>query len=145
MVDEIPEGELPDDPSIDGRTKILRRVPPGQYNPDTGLPDSGTFSKDGTDPGTSVTLWVTGEDLRIVSEPHPHFGVVALYVDEVRAEGLRVAYVDEPGNPNHCEIYGARSRGKKRRIADLVRWVKFPDGFPPATAEKLALWKQDSE
>lgn len=143
MVEAIPEGELPDDLSIDGRTKLLRRVPPGQYSPESGLPVSGTFSKDGSDSGTSVTLWLTGEDLRIVSDPHPAFGIVALYVEQVRAEELRIAYVDEPGNPNHCEIYGPRSSGKKRRLSLAVRWVKFPAGFPAELMAKHTLMTID--
>ena len=141
MAGAIPEGELPDDLAIKGPTRVLRRVPPGRYNLETGAPDSSTFDKDGDDPGTSVTLWLSDDDLRIVSEPHPDFGIVMIDVETLRAEELRIAFVHEDGNPNHCEVYGGRSKSKRRRLSSAAQWIKYPIDFPETLKAIAPLWK----
>ena len=131
----------PDDPSITDETKVLRRVVPGRYSRTSGIPEEGTFRKDGDGTGTSVTLWLSDEDLNITRAPHPDFGVVSLYVSEFRKLGLSIAYVDEPGNPNHCEVFGDRTKGNRVQLAKAARWVAYPIGYPEEL--KKQLWTRD--
>lgn len=88
--------------------------------------------------GLSVTLWLSEEDLEITLAPHPGFGVIGLLVAEIRAEQLRVAFTEEPGNPNHCELFGEMPGSKRQRLANIARWIVYPDGYPDAM--KQATW-----
>lgn len=120
----------PDDPSIAGTSKILRRVVPGRFSRTTGLPDKGVFRRRPGDLGLSVTLWLSNDDLEVTIAPHPGFGVIALLVAQIREEQLRIAYTEEPGNPNHCELFGDLPGSKQQRFANMARWVVYPDDYP---------------
>lgn len=124
-----PPDETIDDQSIEGEAWLLRRVVPGRYNAN-GVPESSTFDKDGDEIGTSVTMWLSNDDLVAVSAGHEDFGVIAISVSAARAEGLGIIRTEVEGNPNHCELTGARTKGKKRALAQQSRWVKYPLGFP---------------
>lgn len=124
------QDQPPDDPTISGDAKILRRVVPGRFSRRTGQPEDNTFRRKPTEPGLSVTLWLSADDLANTLGPHPGFGVVALFVAEARAEHLRIAFTEEPGNPNHCELFGDLPGSKRQRLANLARWVVYPDGYP---------------
>lgn len=115
---------------------------PGRYSRNTGIPEEGTFRKDGDSSGTSVTLWLSNEDLAITRDPHPDFGIVSLYVSEFRKFGLRIAYVDEPGNPNHCEVFGDRTKGNRVQLAKASRWVVYPFDYPEEL--KGELWSLEA-
>lgn len=140
------EGQVndpPDDPTIADGEKVLRRVVPDRYSRRTGLPEENTFKKDGGGSGTSVTLWRTDEDLQITREGHPGFGIVAVYVGELRAHGLSIAFVAEPGNPNHCEIFGPRPGAARKDLARKSRWVTYPIDYPEEF--KQPLWSREAE
>lgn len=137
------EENLPDDPSITDGEKVLRRVVPDRYSRRNGNPEEGTFKKDGGGSGTSVTLWRTDQDLEITQDGHPGFGVVGVYVGELRAHGLAIAFVEEPGNPNHCEIFGPRPGAVRKDLAGKARWVVYPIDYPDEF--KKPLWTRDAE
>lgn len=134
-------GQPPDDASIPGDTKILRRVVPGRYSRTTGLAEEGTFRRKAGESGLSVTLWQSAADLEITLAPHPGFGVIGLLVREVRGEQLTIAFTEEPGNPNHCELFGDLPGSKRQRLANIARWVVYPDGYPEEM--KQPIWAID--
>ena len=142
-MEEGPVNDPPDDPNILDGEKVLRRVVPDRFSGRTGRPEDGTFKKDGLASGTSVTLWRSNEDLDITRDGHPGFGVVGLYVGELRQEGLTIAFVDEPGNPNHCEIFGPRTGSLRKKLATTARWVVFPIDYPGPFRETV-LWTKEA-
>ena len=135
------EEQPPDDNSISGETKFLRRVVPGRYSRSTGRPEEGVFRRKPQEPGLSVTLWLSADDLEVTIAPHPGFGVIGLLVSEIRAEGLGIVFTEEPGNPNHCELFGVLPGSKRQRLANIARWVVYPDGYPDDM--KQATWTLD--
>ncbi len=142
-MEEGPVNDPPDDPSILDGEKVLRRIVPGRFSRRTGLPEDGTFKKDGLASGTSVTLWRSDEDLAIICEGHLGFGVVGIYVSELRLAGLAIAFVDEPGNPNHCEIFGPRTGTLRKKLTAKAPWVEFPDEYPEQFRVK-PLWTREA-
>jgi hypothetical protein len=142
-VEEGQAKDPPDDPSIGGGEKVLRRIVPDRYSRRNGLPEKGTFKKDGGGSGTSVTLWRSDQDLQVTLEGHDGFGVVAIYVDQLREHGLSVAFVHEPGNPNHCEIFGDRAGAILKDLAEKSRWVVHPADYPDEF--KDALWTREDD
>jgi len=117
-----------DDGSIGGDEFALRRVHPDLAS--KGKPDRSVFKDDAGGIGTSVTLWRGPADLAIVTGGRPDVGVVAVTIAEARAIGLGVTLTFEEGNPNHCELFGPRTKGKLGTLRDCARWVRYPAGFP---------------
>ncbi len=127
---EPPPDDPPDDASIANETEVLRRVPPDEFKRN-GLPNSNNFDLDGSGNGTSVVLWLEAEaDLKRVRLGHEEYGVVALAVGAWREQGLTITRHELPGNPNHCEIWGARSTSTKRKLAKAARWICYPADYP---------------
>lgn len=118
-----------DDPSIEDHEKLLRRVHPDLVKP-TGEPDSSNFKDDPGGIGTSVTVWRSGVDLERVTQGNPDFGVIRIRAGEARAEALGFVFTFEEGNPNHCEMFGARTAGKQKRLRNKARWVRYPASYP---------------
>ncbi|MBY0583118.1 MAG: hypothetical protein K2P68_09420 [Sphingomonas sp.] len=132
-------GDPVDDPSIGGDEFVLRRVHPDLAK--TGKPESSIFKDDPGGIGTSVTLWRSADDLAIVTAGRAHVGVVAVTVAELRAEGLGLMFTFEEGNPNHCEVFGPRTKRKMRTLREQARWVRYPDPFPDqAKGEEFQLY-----
>lgn len=127
--DEAPPQEPPDDPSIDDEQEVLRRIPPGEFK-FNGLPNSNNFDLDGRGRGTSVDIWVGPEDLARVCAGHEEFGVVAIPAGAWRQHGLRISRNPLPDNPQHCEVWGARSTSAKRGLAKKCRWIRYPVDYP---------------
>jgi len=123
-------GDLADDLSISDGEMVLRRVHPDLVKPETGQPDRSVFKNDPGGLGTSVTLWRSPSDLRLIIGGREKIGVVAITVGEARAQGLRINFTNEDGNPNHCEIFGPRSKGKLGQLRACARWVVYPEGYP---------------
>ena len=129
----------PDDPNIPGASKIIRRVVPGRFMRMTGQPEASAFRRKGGDRGLSVTLWATQADLDATLSGNAGFGVLGLYVHEVRAEGLSIAFTEVPGNPNHCELFGDLPGRVQQRLAITSRWVVYPADYPEDL--KRPLWE----
>ena len=104
-------------------------MPPGEYK-STGVPNSNNFDLDADGNGTSVVLWVGTEDLQRVRQDHEEYGVIAVPVAAWRGVNLRIARNPLPDNPNHCEIWGARTTAAKRKLAKAARWVWYPVDYP---------------
>ncbi|WP_294088025.1 hypothetical protein [Sphingomonas sp.] len=134
MASVAPE-EPADDDAIDGAEYVLRRVHIDLAR--RGKPDRSIFKNDPGGIGTSVTLWRSEHDLEIVTAGRPNVGVVAVTVAELRSFGLGVMFTFAEGNPNHCEVFGPRSKSKLGSIRDLCKWVRYPDGFPEEAKVEL--------
>ena len=76
-----------------------------------------------------MTLWTNAADLDATLSANPGFGIVSVYVNEVRAEGLTIAFTEEPGNPNHCELFGNLPGRIQQRLASIARWVVYPEAY----------------
>jgi hypothetical protein len=125
-----PLSDVEDDAAILGEFWALRRVHPDLVKPSTGEPDRSVFKDDPGGVGTSITLWLSGNDLRIVTGGRDDVGVVAVPIQAFRDQGLGVAYTHEEGNPHHCEVFGARTKGKLRTLREQAQWVQYPVPFP---------------
>ena len=123
-----PDSVPVDDATIDGDEFALRRVHHSLAA--SGKPDSSIFRDDPGGIGTSVTLWRSPADLVAVTKDRPEVGVVAITVAQFRELGLGITFTFEDGNPNHCEVFGPRTKGKMRALRELVRWVRYPTPFP---------------
>lgn len=121
--------EPADDRSIDDEREVLRRIPPGEFK-STGLPNSNNFDLDGLGRGTSVDIWDGPEDLARVRSGHEEYGVVAIPAGAWRQFGLRISRNPLPDNPQHCEVWGARSTSAKRALARMCRWIQYPIDYP---------------
>jgi hypothetical protein len=117
-----------DDKTVGGAEFVLRRVHPDLAK--SGKADRSIFKDDPGGIGTSVTLWRSPGDLAVVVDGRPHVGVVAVLVEELRAAGFGITFTFEAGNPNHCEVFGPRTKGKLGKVRDGARWVRYPLGFP---------------
>lgn len=114
-----------DDPTILGAMTVLRRVPRGDFNPATGVPNSDVFSPRPGE-GLSVTLNLAQTDLAATRVGHEDFDIIELAVKNFRACGLHIVRDPLPDNPNHCEIFGSTTRGQKRALAKVSAWVVGP-------------------
>lgn len=119
-----------DDLTISGEMEVLRRVHPDFIKPITGEPDRSVFKNDPGGVGTSVTLWTSPADLRTVIGDQNHVGIVSITVAALRTHGLGIVFTFEDGNPNHCEVFGPRTKGKLGQIRAATRWVRYPTGYP---------------
>jgi hypothetical protein len=135
--------EPQDDLTITGEMEVLRRIHPALVKPSTGEPDRSVFKDDPGGVGTSVTLWSSPDDVERVVGDHSYVGVVSIRVDVLRAVGLGICFTHEEGNPNHCEVFGPRTKGKLGQLRSQVRWVKYPPGYPEEL--KTALYDKFSE
>ena len=118
--------ELKDDSKISSDTKVLRRIPPEKIKPKTRIPSSDNFSNHYDGSGTSVTIWADGVTPDDVLKDHESFGLVALTVAEIRAQGLGIIRAPLPDNPNHAHLQGKKTTGKKRRLAAAAEWIREP-------------------
>lgn len=121
--------EPEDDQSIGPDAKLLRRLHPDWIH--DGIPESSAFKPDPHPDsiGTSVTLWESDEDEENVMRGNEHFGLVVVTMAECRDAGLGIVRVALPDNPNHCELFGPRADGKRRRLGKGARWVKYPEAY----------------
>ena len=65
----------------------------------------------------------SGRDpLQFVTQP-PWIGSVRFTAQQLRNEGLMVGYDPlPPDNPFHGEVWGAFSKGKKRKLLQIAQW-----------------------
>jgi hypothetical protein len=59
----------------------------------------------------------------------PGFGLVAVTAAEVREEEQRVLRSPVPQEPAHGDVWGPKAPARRRRLAELARWIIAP----PAT------------
>jgi len=85
---------------------------------------------------------VSGDDLAAVRAPKPEFGVVGITAGQARECGFWIQKTFEEGNPNHCELGGTVSNGKREKLSKAARWVHYPEGYPEEF--KGELWTLDA-
>ncbi|MBF9150878.1 hypothetical protein [Novosphingobium jiangmenense] len=124
-------GEVSDDTSIDDDCRMLRRIHPAWIN--EFRPERSNFEIRRPHVGLSVTAWLSDADLEAVLAEAPTFGVVRVTAGELRAAGFKIMRVPEPDNPNHCECYGAISKGDRKKLALASVWVRPPSEHDPAS------------
>jgi hypothetical protein len=124
---DLPPGAA-DDLTITSEARLLRRVPSHQV--DKGRPDSRNFNHPAAEQtGWSCTLWESDQDFTDLMSGHENFGCVRISADDLRQEGLQIIRVPLPGNPNHCEVFGAMtSKAQARKLRERAVWVKYPSG-----------------
>lgn len=118
-----------DDGTIADDCRMLRRIPPGWIA--AHRPDSSNFLEKDKDSGLSVTAWIIAEDLDIVLSEAPGFGVVCVDASDLRNAGYAIARRPLEGNDNHCECYGAPTKGARKQLSRLARWVAPPASHDP--------------
>lgn len=118
-----------DDTSIDDACRMLRRIPPGWIS--DFRPERSNFEIRQPHVGLSVTAWLSDADLDAVLAEAPNFGVVRVTAGQLRAVGFIIVRVPEPENPNHCECYGAISKGDRKKLALASLWVRPPADHDP--------------
>lgn len=89
-------------------------------------PSSDCFSDNLRD-GSSMSVFDSKLSLGLESilEGHEGFGVVALTVGQVRAEGMTVVRTKDGGS-GHCEVVGKKTSGARSRLAKAAVWVIEP-------------------
>lgn len=88
-------------------------------------------------------MWLSESDLAAVQAPKPEFGVAGITAGQARASGFWIQKTFEQGNPNHCELGGQVSNGKREKISKSARWVRYPEGYPDEF--KGELWALDAD
>lgn len=121
--------EPEDDLTVGPAAKLLRRLHPDWVH--DGVPESSAFKRDSHPEafGTSVTLWESDQDFENVMRGFENFGLVVVTMQECRDAGLGIVRMPLDENPNHCELFGPRADGKRRRLGKGARWAKYPIGY----------------
>lgn len=113
-------------------TRVFRRIHPNHF-PEAGdiarRPSSAAFT-DSSD-GSSMSVDIDrGQNPADSLRGLEGFGLVALHVGALKAQGFVVVPVPVPGNPHHAEVRGEKTKAKKRQMAKDAEWL-VPEGGPP--------------
>jgi len=110
-------------------TKVFRRIHPNHF-PEAGdiarRPSSAAFNDSSDGSGMSVDVdhgQAPADSLR----GYDGFGLVALRVGALRAQGFVVVPAPVPGNPHHAEVRGEKTKVKRRQMAKDAEWL-LPEG-----------------
>lgn len=127
-----------DDTSIDNSTLLYRWVAPAHIR----RTEDGIECRDGAfknfpNPETRCMSIVLDDALRLQQrEPQsilslrPGYGLVALTAGEVREmEHQRVLRSPRPEEPAHGDVWGDKSAGRRRRLAQMARWIIQPPHY----------------
>lgn len=124
-----------DDVSIDNSTLLYRWVAPAHIRrTEAGLECRDGAFKNFPNPETLCMSIVLDDTLRAHErEPdsilvtRPGYGLVALTAGEVReAEQQRVLRSPRPEELAHGDVWGEKTAGRRRRLAQMARWVIQP-------------------
>ena len=109
-------------------TRVFRRVPP-PYLPKAEdvdrHPSSGAFNDSSDGSGMSVDMdqgQAPEESLR----GYDGYGLVALRVRDLKAQGFSIVPAPLPENPHHAEVRGKKTAGKRRQMAKDAEWLLLP-------------------
>lgn len=114
---------------------VWRRIPPWHITPNgirprkadgTFRPSSSAFEDDGD--GDPMSVDIVDESLTVEREltGHDGYGIVSITAGKLREFGLDVCRKAEPGNPNHAQVIGRKTRSIRNQIAENCVWVFDP-------------------
>lgn len=124
-----------DDQSVEAPTLLYRWVPPVHIRrTDDGLECRDGAFKNFPNPEQRRMSIVLEDRLRelgrepdTILEGRPGYGLVALTAAEVRAEEQRVLRSRQPDEEAHGDVWGDKAAARRRRFAQLARWIIEPD------------------
>lgn len=138
----LPEGAV-DAADIPDNACLIRRVPPLWVS--KARPDTSNFRNKEAGFGLSVTLWAGDSDLEDILRDHEHCGVVTIVAADARALGLIIARSPLDGNPNHCELFPAATKGRQNLLRNASEWVAYPEVIPPEQRKPVVSWRDHWE
>lgn len=62
----------------------------------------------------------------------PGWGLVSLKAGELRSLGLKVSSWPVEGNPAHCGVHGKKTKGVRKKMAEMAKWVVTPASPDPS-------------
>lgn len=117
-----------DDPSIDGPTRLFRRVHQNFVKRDEDRGCTRLTSAAFQDAELSVDLEDSLQvDPATLLDAYPGFSLVSFDAQAARDAGLVVCRDAQPENPAHGLVVGRKTGSKKRRLAEASRWEIPPD------------------
>jgi hypothetical protein len=133
---EDPEGDQgpEDDLTILNETLLYRWVAPAHIKRAEGVIEcrDGAF-KNFPHPETLRMSVVLGDTLAArartpesILDGRPGYGLVAVTAGEVRAEEQRALRSELPEEPAHGDVWGVKTAARRRRLAQVARWVMEP-------------------
>lgn len=72
------------------------------------------------------TLRAQNREPASIVQGRPGFGLVAVTAGEVREEEQRVLRSALPQEPAHGDVWGQKAPARRRRLAELARWIIAP-------------------
>lgn len=125
---------------IPGNVCLLRRVPLHALK--GARPDSSNFRNKEDGHGLSVTLWTSHSDLEDIRRNHEDCGVVTIVAHDARALGLIIVRAPLEGNPNHCELFPAISKGRQNLLRNASEWVVYPAIVAQEERDAVVTWTE---
>lgn len=121
---DLPPDELPPD------QVVWRRVAPRHFPRSLAetRPQSAAFQDSSVDGSMSVVLARSGRDPTEVLLGYDGYGLVALAISELSELKQQVICDPVPEEPDHALVVGKKTKGTRRQMSTLCRWVIRPPG-----------------